>query len=332
MSLSASSSGSWSRAQDAIDARAGPGSSAASLLAASRLAMTRAPKPSARCATARPMEPRPTMPTVMSRISRRGQRLPGPLALQLQQLGQPTDDGQHHHQHVLGDGLGEDAARVGDDQAPTGGRGRRALAPRPQSRSGPSAGAGSAPGAGRRSPPAAARGASPRRRRAAPSASPSREMVTRRAPGGRGADALQVRLAVARRQDGRQRDGCGHAAGAGAGHQAPLARRRSAGVAAQLRPCGATRSHPAPSGRPSPRRVGSDRGPSHRWPMAASPPAAYDAGHEALAAPVLLHLQVQAGQAGDDPVDAPAPLRCGAPRSARGCRPRPAAPARRPRP
>jgi hypothetical protein len=40
------------------------------------------------------------------------QRLPRALALELDQLGKPSTDREHHHQHVLGDGSAEDAAPV----------------------------------------------------------------------------------------------------------------------------------------------------------------------------------------------------------------------------
>ena len=52
------------------------------------------------------------------------QRLPRPLALELQQLRQPPGDRQRHHHHVLGDRPAEDAARVrhqsGRARGPTG--------------------------------------------------------------------------------------------------------------------------------------------------------------------------------------------------------------------
>ena len=52
------------------------------------------------------------------------ERLPGPLALELEQLRQPPADREDHHQHVLGDRPREDAARVRDDEAALA-RGRR---------------------------------------------------------------------------------------------------------------------------------------------------------------------------------------------------------------
>ena len=52
------------------------------------------------------------------------QRLPGPLALQLEQLRQAAGDGQAHHHHVLGDRPAEDAAGVRDRSGRA--RGRRA--------------------------------------------------------------------------------------------------------------------------------------------------------------------------------------------------------------
>ena len=56
------------------------------------------------------------------------QRLPGPLALELEQLGQPATDGQDHHQDVLGDRVAEDAAGVRHDEpALPAGRGQDAL-------------------------------------------------------------------------------------------------------------------------------------------------------------------------------------------------------------
>ena len=42
------------------------------------------------------------------------QRLPGPLALELEELRKPSGDGQRHHHDVLGDRLAEDAAGVRD--------------------------------------------------------------------------------------------------------------------------------------------------------------------------------------------------------------------------
>ena len=45
------------------------------------------------------------------------QRLPGALALQLDELRQPAHHRQDHHHRVLGDGLAEDATGVGDGQA-----------------------------------------------------------------------------------------------------------------------------------------------------------------------------------------------------------------------
>ena len=44
------------------------------------------------------------------------QRLPGPLALELEELRKPSGDGQRHHHDVLGDRLAEDAAGVRDGQ------------------------------------------------------------------------------------------------------------------------------------------------------------------------------------------------------------------------
>ena len=57
------------------------------------------------------------MPTVTSRSSRALERLPRPLPLELEQLRQPAATRQDHHQHVLGDRAAEHAARVGDDEA-----------------------------------------------------------------------------------------------------------------------------------------------------------------------------------------------------------------------
>ena len=271
MSLSASSSGSWSgRMTRSMPASAGRSVRGSASLASGGWPATREPKASASDATARPMEPRPTMPTVDVAHLGRGQRLPRPLALQLQQLGQPPDDGQHHHQHVLGDGVGEHAPRVGDDQAPIRRRRARAPAPRPPSRSGPTRDGARAQDAFER-----------RRRQRAPEhhldvvERPVREPLERDGDqprsGRRGADAFQVRLPVARRQDGRQRDGGGHAAGSGAGHQVRPARTRRR-VRAECAP-GTTRSTQR-RGSSISASVGSDAGPSHRWPMAASPPAA----------------------------------------------------------
>ena len=45
------------------------------------------------------------------------ERLPRPLALELEELRQPSRDGQRHHHDVLGDRAAEDAAGVRDHQA-----------------------------------------------------------------------------------------------------------------------------------------------------------------------------------------------------------------------
>ncbi len=67
MSLSASSSGSWSGCSTrSMPSRPTPSGRPAS---ERRMAMTRDPKASARDATLRPIDPSPTTPTVMSRIS-----------------------------------------------------------------------------------------------------------------------------------------------------------------------------------------------------------------------------------------------------------------------
>ena len=79
--------------------------------------MTRQPNAVASAPTARPIEPSPTIPTVTSRSSRALERLPRPLALELEELGQPAADRQDHHQDVLGDRAREDAAGVRDDDA-----------------------------------------------------------------------------------------------------------------------------------------------------------------------------------------------------------------------
>ena len=56
------------------------------------------------------------------------ERLPGPLALELEELGQAPADGQDHHHHVLGDRPAEDAPGVGHDQpAVPAGRGQDPL-------------------------------------------------------------------------------------------------------------------------------------------------------------------------------------------------------------
>ena len=56
------------------------------------------------------------------------ERLPRPLALQLEELREPPADREDHHQDVLGDRPAEHAARVGDDDpALEGGRGQRPL-------------------------------------------------------------------------------------------------------------------------------------------------------------------------------------------------------------
>ena len=60
----------------------------------------------------------------LAQLARR-QRLPGALALQLHELRQPPHDGQDHHHRVLGDGLAEDAAGVGDDEVASGRLGRQ---------------------------------------------------------------------------------------------------------------------------------------------------------------------------------------------------------------
>ena len=65
------------------------------------------------------------MPTVTSRSSPPFERLPRPLALQLEEAGQLPSDGQDHHHHVLGDGAGEDASGVRDDDAALAGRRRQ---------------------------------------------------------------------------------------------------------------------------------------------------------------------------------------------------------------
>ncbi len=52
------------------------------------------------------------------------QRLPRPLTLQLEKLGQSTGDGQQHHHHVFGDRRREDAAGVRDGQATRAREGR----------------------------------------------------------------------------------------------------------------------------------------------------------------------------------------------------------------
>ena len=187
---SASSSGSASgppTRSSMISPSGRPSSSSAWLGAASRsprrrTATTRQPNAVASAPTARPIEPEPDDPD--RHVAQLGalERLPRPLALELEQLGQPPADGQDHHQDVLGDRPAEDAAGVGDDDAALErGRGQRALH-----------------AGGRRVDPRR-RGARTRRRSNAselsqprsmtstsssgPSASPSTETLTSRAPG-----------------------------------------------------------------------------------------------------------------------------------------------------
>jgi hypothetical protein len=58
------------------------------------------------------------------------ERLPRPLALQLEELREPARHAQDHHQHVLGDGPAEHAAGVGHDEtALERRRGQRPLHP-----------------------------------------------------------------------------------------------------------------------------------------------------------------------------------------------------------
>ncbi len=204
-SEAASSSGSWSWER----MRSRPSGMGSPTIAAVRVAPggdDRAPKAMASRATARPMEPRPTMPTVTCRQLASRQRLPGALALQLQELGQPAHDGQDHHQRVLGDGLAEDAAGVGDGQAAAGGlRRQQALhAGRGGVHPGqPGAAGQEAVEAGRR------HGAAQQHLDVVERA--VGEALQRDAhesgSGGSGTDAGQVLLAIARREDGRQRDG-----------------------------------------------------------------------------------------------------------------------------
>ena len=138
-----------------------------------------------------------------------------------------------------------------------------ARAPRRPSPSGPSAAPGSAPAAGRRWRPAAGRAAAPRHRRAHRREALQRDGDEARA-GRRVADALQVRRAVARREDGRERDGGGHARRAGPGHQAPS----PASVAVSAAAPRIDPARPRPPDRPSPPRwAGSPGRPrAGRWP------------------------------------------------------------------
>ncbi len=101
----------------------------------------------------------------LAQLARR-QRLPGPLSLQLQQLWQPTHDGEDHHQGVLGDGFAEDTACVGDEQAALRGLRREDTLHSGRRRMDPAPDWDSAPAAGRTWPRAWGLAAGPRRRRA----------------------------------------------------------------------------------------------------------------------------------------------------------------------
>ena len=133
--------------------------------------------------TARPIEPRPTMPTVTSRSSAPSSGCHVRSRWSSRSCGSSPADREDHHQDVLGDRPAEHAAGVGDDQAALQRRRRQGPLHARRRRVDPGQAAARGPGAGRTPPRSASRGASPRRRRAGPSARPSTETVTRRAPG-----------------------------------------------------------------------------------------------------------------------------------------------------
>ena len=239
------------------------------------------------------------MPTVMSRISAL-QRLPRPLALELEQLRQPPADRQDHHQDVLGDGAAEDAAGIRDHDTAAGGAGVRtrstpAVAEWTQGR----CGRGSA--AGRRRLPAEA----PQEHLdfVERPVGQALERDRHEARAGRGRpDAREVARAVAGGEDGRRAIAAGTPAGPararrvrswGPGVLSCRAAPRSAGRRAHTR-----RTHAA--GSVSSASVGRASGPSHSCGRAARR-RRHDPGHEPLAAPVLLQLEVHAGDASDDP-------------------------------
>ena len=210
------------------------------------------------------------------------QRLPRPLALELEQLRQPAETARIIIITYSAIGAAKTPRALVIDEAARERLPASARARRPPSPSGPSAGGGSGPGAGRRCRPAAARGASPRRRRAAPSASPSSRDRHEPRAGRRAADALQV----ARR---------GSAPRGWASGRSPRARRPGrapgpdrAGSAGRLSTSAAvgrhrgsrrapTRHHPAqPRGgvRRSRRPWAASRGPPTAGRSAAAPPRA----------------------------------------------------------
>ena len=262
------------------------------------------------------------MPTVTWRQLAGRQRLPGALALQLEELGQPPHDGQDHHQRVLGDGLAEDAAGVGDGEVAAGGLGRQQALDAGRRRVHPGE-----PGAAGQEAIEAGRGHGTAQQDLDVVERAVREALERDAhesgAGGGGTDARQVLLAIARRQDGRQRDGGWLAAVVAwlaspplpAGIMLPPAR-----VATQAAGSSSSRSR-GQGLRPVP-QVGDGR----------RAPGRVDAGHEPLAAPVLLQLEVHARETREDRGRWHVDAGRAAPRSAGGWRPRPAGPRRRPRP
>ena len=141
-------------------------------------------------------DPRPTMPMVSVAQLAALERLPRPLALQLEELGQPPADREDHHQHVLRDRVAEHAASVGDehDAALERRRRERALDARP-SPSGPSVRCGARASSRSNASATAGRGAAPRRRRPARRRDPRRDRVTMREPGA----AAGIRSQVLRR-------------------------------------------------------------------------------------------------------------------------------------